>query len=380
MQLPQIEGSAPADSPLGLLQRGRGDGWLKAARSGDGRDHLIQCLQVEPRWDRQAESRQGYYVSLAIRLNLPARTLWPLLVSEDPAWIVFDVLDGLALRGVPEAREMAAQVQERGLDPFADPAEAVAHRAPKKPEVPSSDAPIEELLAIQGRYRNVAVSRLASTTDNREIAILRATAQDSTHPGWRNALRVLALRGELAPLHAAEQVLSHGEIGQRRAGALDYFRHLPPAASLPIARDWLLLDDARADAASDVLAAHAEPRDLALVRGALARAADYYTVSDLVQALGRLPGHGPFPELEEIYRESAYAYARARAVDAMATTDPEFGAKWATECLWDCEESSREAGARHAPLGGAALARLRELAADPHEDPEVRLAAASRLE
>ncbi len=49
------------------------------------------------------------------------------------------------------------------------------------------------------------------------------------------------------------------------------------------------------------------------------------------------------------------------------------------ECLWDCEESVRVQGALLAPMEQAALDRLRQLAADELEDPDVRAAARARL-
>jgi hypothetical protein len=128
-----------------------------------------------------------------------------------------------------------------------------------------------------------------------------------------------------------------------------------------------------------VFAEHAELVDAPAVRAALAAADDYCTISSLAEALGRLGEAGPFPELDEIYVHSAYSYARARAVQAMAATDPTFAERRASECLWDCEESVRIQGALSAPLEHAALDRVRDLATDEFDDPDVRAAARSRL-
>ena len=76
---------------------------------------------------------------------------------------------------------------------------------------------------------------------------------------------------------------------------------------------------------------------------------------------------------------SAYSYARARAVRAMSATDPRFADTCATGCLWDCEAVTRTEGGRWAPLSAVALRRMREPAADPYEDEEVRDASGRRL-
>jgi hypothetical protein len=71
--------------------------------------------------------------------------------------------------------------------------------------------------------------------------------------------------------------------------------------------------------------------------------------------------------------------ARARA-RALAATDPSYAAGFAVECLWDCEETTREIAARHAETGDARVVeQLRRLAADPAEEAEVQTAVRSRI-
>ena len=65
---------APASTTLGQLQRGRGAGWLAAAQTRMV-DLLLQCLDADPRYDSQVESRAEYYATLAIELGLPAKSL-----------------------------------------------------------------------------------------------------------------------------------------------------------------------------------------------------------------------------------------------------------------------------------------------------------------
>lgn len=49
------------------------------------------------------------------------------------------------------------------------------------------------------------------------------------------------------------------------------------------------------------------------------------------------------------------------------------------ECLWDCEETTREVAALHAETGDVRVAELRRLAADPAEEAEVQTAVRSRI-
>jgi hypothetical protein len=376
MELPQVPGTASPESDLGLLQRGRGSGWLRAADRPDGQALLLKCLGSDPRWDHQAESRSDYYARLALRLDLPIATLLPVAIAEEPdeAWIARGTLEAMARRGAVEASDALAQLpdDEAGHPsrPLARPRSQVA-----------TDAVVDVVLAgIQPPFPSALVYRFEHTQQPHEVEALRAAAAACPNPwGKRFALRVLGLRGDTTPLGVAETILASDEVGAGRAAAWHYVSSLPPEISLPLARQWLVKDDGRSGAAAGVLADHAESSDTSAVRRALSRAVDYYTICDLVTALGRLPEGGPYPELATVYLGSAYSYARMRAVRAMAATDPSFAETWAEECLWDCEDVSREVGARYVPLTARTVKRLRELASDVHEDTAVREAAAARL-
>lgn len=376
MELPQVPGTASPESDLGLLQRGRGSGWLRAADRPDGRALLLKCLGSDPRWDHQVESRSDYYATLALRIDLPMATLLPVALAEDPdeEWIARNTLEAMARRGSVGARDVLAQLPHDEVE--------YPHRPPvrSRPQV-AADAAVGVVLAgIQPAFPRALVYRFRHTQQPHEVDALREAAAGCPNPwGRRFALHVLGLRGDTTPLDAVETVLASDEIGAGRAAAWHYVSALPPEISLPLARQWLEKDDGRSGVAGGVLAEHAESADTSAVRRALARAVDYYTICDLVTALGRLPEGGPYPELATVYLGSAYSYARMRAVTAMAATDPAFAETWAEECLWDCEDVSRDVGARYVPLTARAVERLRELANDVHEETAVREAAAGRL-
>lgn len=376
MELPQVPGTASPESDLGLLQRGRGSGWLRAVDRPDGQALLLTCLGSDPRWDHQVESRSDYYATLALRLDLPMAALLPVAVAEDTdeAWIARNTLEAMARRGSVGARDVLAQLPDGEVeDPQRSPVRSRPHVA--------ADAAVDAVLAgIQPAFPGELVHRFRNTQHPDEIDALRAAVTGCPNPwGRRFASRVLGLRGDTTLLGAVESILASDEVGAVRAAAWQYVSALPPETSLPLAREWLVKDDGRSRAAEGVLAEHAESSDISAVRRALSRAVDYYAMCDLVTALGRLPEGGPYPELATVYVRSAYSYARMRAVAAMAATDPSFAETWAEECLWDCEDASREVGARYVPLTARTVERLRELASDVHEVTAVREAAAARL-
>ncbi|MFJ3966441.1 HEAT repeat domain-containing protein [Streptomyces sp. NPDC090036] len=151
------------------------------------------------------------------------------------------------------------------------------------------------------------------------------------------------------------------------------------------ARRWIHRPDALGEAAAAVLAARGGAEDAALVLGALrstVRGAgpDNPRLFALVDGAGRLAVGCAAPVLRHIYRETASSHLRGRAARALASTDPTFAAGFAVECLWDCEETTREVAAHHAETADARVApRLRRLAADPAEEEDVQSAVRSRI-
>jgi hypothetical protein len=134
-----------------------------------------------------------------------------------------------------------------------------------------------------------------------------------------------------------------------------------------------------------VLACRGGAQDSELVLAALREAVrgegpDAPTLWTLVDGTGRLGIACAAPVLRHIYRETASSHLRGRAARALAATDPSFAAGFAVECLWDCEETTRELAARYAETGdNRVVERLRRLAADPAEEDEVQTAVRSRF-
>ncbi|MCX4833881.1 HEAT repeat domain-containing protein [Streptomyces sp. NBC_01016] len=225
------------------------------------------------------------------------------------------------------------------------------------------------------------LTAVAGPEDHAEI--VRA-AQDGTDGARCTALRYLADMhdpGVLDLIEAAVEAPSRVVVD----AALDAFERMRSVAAVQRARQWAPRPDALGAAAGRMLACRGGAQDGELVLASLREAVrgdgpDAPTLWPLVDGAGRLGIVCAAPVLRHIYRETASSHLRGRAACALAATDPSFPAGFAVECLWDCEESTREVAARHAETGDARVVdQLRRLAADPAEEDEVQTAVRSRI-
>jgi hypothetical protein len=198
------------------------------------------------------------------------------------------------------------------------------------------------------------------------------------------ALRYLADGEDPDALDLIEGAVADGTTMVVEA-AVDSFERMRSAAAVDRARGWVHRPDPLGAAAGRVLACRGGAQDSDLVLGALREAVrgegpDAPTLWTLVDGTGRLGIACAAPVLRHIYRETASSHLRGRAARALAATDPSFPAGFAVECLWDCEETTREIAARHAETGDTRVVdQLRRLAADPAEEAEVQTAVRSRI-
>ncbi|MFF9158074.1 HEAT repeat domain-containing protein [Streptomyces sp. NPDC014846] len=213
--------------------------------------------------------------------------------------------------------------------------------------------------------------------------ILRA-ARDGDDGARCTALRYLADSNDPDALDLVEAAVVDGTAPVVEA-AVDAFERMRSVAAVDRARGWAQRPDALGAAAGRVLACRGGTRDRELVLGALREAVrgegpDAPTLWTLVDGAGRLGIACAAPVLRHVYRETASSHLRGRAARALAATDPSFATGFAVECLWDCEETTREVAARHAETGDARVVeRLRRLAVDPAEEDEVQTAVRSRF-
>ncbi|MFC9495383.1 HEAT repeat domain-containing protein [Streptomyces sp. NPDC056982] len=225
------------------------------------------------------------------------------------------------------------------------------------------------------------LTAVAGPGDRAEIVQAALTGHDGARS---TALRYLADTHDpdvLDLIEAAVESPSHAVVD----AALDAFERMRTVASLERARRWAPRPDALGAAAGRMLACRGGAQDTELVLSALREAvrgegADAPTLWPLVDGAGRLGIACAAPVLRHVYRETASSHLRGHAAKALAATDPSFAAGFAVECLWDCEESTREVAARHAETGDARVVdQLRRLAADPAEEAEVQTAVRSRI-
>ncbi|WP_225836613.1 HEAT repeat domain-containing protein [Streptomyces sp. NK08204] len=225
------------------------------------------------------------------------------------------------------------------------------------------------------------LSAVAGPEDRPEI--LQA-ARSGTEGARCTALRYLADSNDPDALDLIEAAVTDATSGVTEA-AVDAFERMRSIAAVDRARGWAQRPDALGAAAGRMLACRGGAQDKDLVLGALREAVrgqgpDAPTLWTLVDGTGRLGIACAAPVLRHIYRETASSHLRGRAARALAATDPSFATGFAVECLWDCEETTRELAARHAETGDTRVVeRLRRLAADPAEEAEVQTAVRSRF-
>ncbi|MYT28917.1 MULTISPECIES: hypothetical protein [unclassified Streptomyces] len=169
------------------------------------------------------------------------------------------------------------------------------------------------------------------------------------------------------------------------AAALSSYERMRSAAAVERARVWVARADRLGGSAAAMLARRGDRRDADLVLAALRRTVreegpDVCALWELVDGAGRLGISCAAPVLRHIYRETSSSHLRGLAAAALAATDPGFAAGFAVECLWDCEEHTRELAARHAATADdRVVEQLRRLAADPAEEAEVQTAVRARF-
>ncbi|MFP3989985.1 HEAT repeat domain-containing protein [Streptomyces sp. E11-3] len=237
----------------------------------------------------------------------------------------------------------------------------------------------------RGAGRHVPAARcLAAVAGPDDRPEILDTARMGGDGARSTALRYLADARDPVVLDLIDAAVADGTRTVVDA-AVDAFERMQSDAAVDRARGWVHRPDELGAAAGRVLACRGGAQDAPLVLGALREAVrgegpDAQTLWTLVDGAGRLGISCAAPVLRHVYRETASSQLRGRTARALAATDRSFAAGFAVECLWDCEESTREVAARHAETGDMRVVdQLRRLAADPAEEDEVQTAVRSRI-
>ncbi|MFC1418825.1 HEAT repeat domain-containing protein [Streptacidiphilus cavernicola] len=262
--------------------------------------------------------------------------------SNAPAWSTAAVLAWADAAGGPEAVERRAVAAARCLDAVAGP----------------EDLPLLLAAAAEGPdgARCAALRHLADHDHEQAPELVGRAAEDLSRQVADFGLATLARMRSLRFVARAR-----GWAADTGGGAL-------------------------ADAAAGLLACVGTAEDAPLVVAALhrwvyQRGAEGDGLTVLVEGVGRLEAAAGVTALRHIYAETSCSQLRGSAARSLAATDPCFPTGAAVECLWDCEEATRELAARHVLTkgDGKVLDRLRRLAADPGEEAEVHAAVRGRL-
>ncbi|MEE4419721.1 HEAT repeat domain-containing protein [Streptomyces bugieae] len=236
-------------------------------------------------------------------------------------------------------------------------------------------------------HRSLAAARcLAAVVGPDDRPELLRAARSGPDAARAAVLHHLAERGDPDVLDLIETAVTCPFSSEPLVSAgLAAFARMRSVAAVERARGWAPRTDRLGASAAAVLARRGTQRDAELVLAALRRTVreegpDAAGLWELVDGTGRLGVACAAPVLRHIYRETSSSHLRGRAAAALAVTDPGFAAGFAVECLWDCEETTRELAARHAATGDdRVVEQLRRLAADPAEEAEVQTAVRSRF-
>jgi hypothetical protein len=414
---------APADTMLGRLQRGRGQGFREAL-AGDAAAAtaaVVRCVTHDPRWDRQVEERDKYYADLAVALDLDLSPLEAHLREADRedagvfhTILTIDVLALMARRGRTDTLETlrryvasgsqwesAVEAMREYPSHLTNGLDAVLVRrfsgrtdladALMGVDIEPSWEPwrtwLESNSAIREAYDDVLrqraeVRKTRQTTGPLDIESLRRVViSDAPEAVRAPALIALGKKGDPWVVERAESAMSGPSERLHRAGRRALF-HLARVRPVPQLRAWSGLDGDRGDVATKMLQHWGTSEDAPLLRveidRALAAGETTYRECNAVDGVVRLEDAASVPLLERVFVETTYAYLRVRAARGLSKMSPGFANELAYECLWDCESATRKIGCDTVELS-LGRNRIAEVANDEVEDDDVKVSARLRL-
>lgn len=269
----------------------------------------------------------------------------------------------------------------------------MAHRLRVPDSTELSDcSTVEELLQAAtkpGPIRPI-VDLLLRREDQATERTLRLAASGGNPRERAVALHVLGKQGCVDYLDDAKRFLGaqtrqsdRSEQEFLRTSYVRYLQAIAPDLTLPLAREWLFAPWPLSHAAQQIFSLRATlaDRDALEEAGKAALATgEMYRLCATIEALANIGAADSLSFLCEAYAEATYSFARRRAVSALCPyASHEAVQELMVESLWDCEAESREHACATVWLTNLdAARRVKEIAVDAFEDPELREVAASR--
>jgi hypothetical protein len=431
---------AAPDSLLGLLQRGRGQGFINALAAGRAAAEtaIVECVTHDPRIDHQVESRDEYYGRCAFALGIEISLFEALLFSpadsqetdeyrtdlvlgtlawmgrfgRDDAvkvlrryvavgwnweWAIGDMvypvpfgldgLDELVVKRCPDLEDLARALPWRGGSPWSDwrlrnprIQEAFALRAEwdRQNEQRSQDL---SKLSTQELLERRQVTLLRKRTASADKEVLYEALRSETDQVRRDAIKVLGWQRDPAVFDSAEAELRRSPEVDFNAGWIALFQ-LIKFGPIERIRSWLSESGETGVFALHMVALWPRDGDQPLLRSVLEHVNEedwLYRVCDAVDGLAKLADREAVPDLEQVFREATYSYLRRRTARALAITSDRFPEGHGVECLWDCEEETRAIGCAVASwTSSTARQRVSQIAGDRFEARRLRALAARR--
>ncbi|MFE3433367.1 hypothetical protein [Streptomyces sp. NPDC059171] len=386
------------DSVEGLLQRGRGLGAVRAVQDPQRSVLFVyDGIRRDWQWD-QTDERSLYLARLVRDLGLSPLPIVDQLTGDEEACLrACEVLELLALAGSGDAREGLRAYVRRGehwvrvLEALSagrppewreDLSDVARARVGSEKELPWFSEPWTRFgIEVQSRPFNPRPSLAGLST-----AELLALLSDTRAEGARKADALRALNGREPAEGLIPLVPSLGTSDGRRPlpllrRAVERLGALAVPAAHGLARDarpWLALLGA------DVLTDHPGPETLPGLMNELDEQWTARAWCGPDRTARRLARFGPdaagaVPCLRRFWVQTPHSCERTAYLEALAAIDRDGLDYVYTECLWDCEETTRLLGIASAPASPETLSRIAVLRDDLMETTEVRAAARARL-
>ncbi|MBM3925383.1 MAG: hypothetical protein FJ320_05255 [SAR202 cluster bacterium] len=334
-----VELAAP-DTLLGMLQRGRGAGYLLALKSDYMEVHkaLMHCLMYNPKWDRQIEDREEYYAEIMLRTSMDVTCVGEYLsglMEEDSGWIAINTLGEMAKRGHLLALAVLRNQVESGTQ--WDDALFILSDLLEQKKLLS----LAEIIC-----QRFSVEDILQRLDSYDFDIEPWNTWKETHPHIREAYEKLGRRHKRHTNAEPHESMSTSEL-----------LGIAPSGS------WRII--------GQILSARKSAEDTALLEQALGSTSER-VVATALRALGRQHNPVAIPLAVSIIRSRTRAAHRHAAYDYMESLPARYTLRdargWFSSRSWRMRVAGERILKQHAQLKDVPM--LRVALSIAHSDPK----------